>query len=326
MNARTRQFRCDPPVGAHTTAANLDHLLELIRCPPSRPFAIYVELDCWNPNDLEAASAAAAAAPAPAPAATAEDVVLSPSVATSGEAAAPTEPRTGGVPAAGTGEAVLPGSWVPHEAGRVCAACHEARGAASFSRAQRGKSGAAWRCMRCVEAGRNPLALPSAAAAAIPERGGGGAAAAAAAAVAAASPDADDATQPEEATEPPVGVFYSGSEAARGARLHVMQGSSPASVTGGANSGDGGSAVGRDARANGAPPPLPPPPPPPPPTGPPAAAPQRANEFRPNGGHVFVIQIAQLEGDTATTPATTTAADAATTTTTTTATTAATTA
>ena len=93
--------------------------------------------------------------------------------------------------------------------------------------------------------------------AAIPQRGGGGAAAVAVAAADAAEDD----TQPEEATEPPAGVFYSGSDVARGVRPH-------------------------------APPPSPPPPPPP--MGPPAA-PQRANEFRPNGGHVFVIQIAQTD-------------------------------
>ena len=61
MNSRTRLFRRDPPVGAFKTVDEIDYLLHLLRRPPSHPFAIYVELDCWNSADAAAAPAKAKA-------------------------------------------------------------------------------------------------------------------------------------------------------------------------------------------------------------------------------------------------------------------------
>lgn len=53
MNTRTRQFRSDPPAEAVGTEGKLAHLLQLLRDPPHRPFAVYVELDCWYPDEDE---------------------------------------------------------------------------------------------------------------------------------------------------------------------------------------------------------------------------------------------------------------------------------
>lgn len=70
FNTRTRQFRSDPAAEAAGTVDKLLYLLRLLRDPPRRPLAVYVELDCWNkeedldeeelPHHADAAPAASA--------------------------------------------------------------------------------------------------------------------------------------------------------------------------------------------------------------------------------------------------------------------------
>eukprot|EP00965_Chrysotila_dentata_P102725 3391262-Pleurochrysis_carterae.AAC.2 len=45
---RTREFRKNPTDESEKTRRNLSYLVNLLRNPPQRPLAVYVELDCWN--------------------------------------------------------------------------------------------------------------------------------------------------------------------------------------------------------------------------------------------------------------------------------------
>ena len=48
MNMRSREFRRDPTIASSETVSNADELVQLLRRPPCLPFAIYVEIDCWD--------------------------------------------------------------------------------------------------------------------------------------------------------------------------------------------------------------------------------------------------------------------------------------
>ena len=51
--------RRDPKLACDETIETVDRLIEVLRRPPRLPFAVYVELDCWNwkPVDPKAADA-----------------------------------------------------------------------------------------------------------------------------------------------------------------------------------------------------------------------------------------------------------------------------
>ena len=48
MNMRSREFRRDPKIASAETEDNTETLVEILRNPPRMPFAVYVEIDCWN--------------------------------------------------------------------------------------------------------------------------------------------------------------------------------------------------------------------------------------------------------------------------------------
>ena len=45
---RSREFRRDPKIASAETEDNTETLVEILRNPPRMPFAVYVEIDCWN--------------------------------------------------------------------------------------------------------------------------------------------------------------------------------------------------------------------------------------------------------------------------------------
>ena len=47
MNMRSREFRRDPSIAGDETKENAKDLIELLRNPPTLPFAVYIECDCW---------------------------------------------------------------------------------------------------------------------------------------------------------------------------------------------------------------------------------------------------------------------------------------
>ena len=67
MNMRSREFRRDPKVAAGETRDNVETLMEMLRRPPQLPFAVYVELDCWNWSPAVDLTEGPAGAPAVSP-------------------------------------------------------------------------------------------------------------------------------------------------------------------------------------------------------------------------------------------------------------------
>ena len=66
MNMRSREFQRDPRVAAEETVGNGAALIDMLKKPPTLPFAVYVELDCWSwPKESTPTSPAAVPAPPP---------------------------------------------------------------------------------------------------------------------------------------------------------------------------------------------------------------------------------------------------------------------